>query len=489
MGSTYFVRRDKYWRYNHNTGALDRGFPRNFHADWLGCGGRRRMRLMSGPTNSTSNSHNGTPVTYEVLRLTPSHNEHRQWLRELEHNLGDMLDFWSDVKQIDGSTVDIMVPPAIQADIRDTLAAKGLEFTVMTGDVGAALASQERQRVQRRASQPSTQALSDFDYTVYHTYDEIQQWVNDVVAEYPSLVTRFELPSKSYEGRVISGLKISSGGGGSKPAVYFEGGIHAREWISPATVMYMTANLLSDYISGVPDVQDLINKLDWYIVPSLNVDGYVYTWTDDRLWRKTRSSNVQDTGSGCTGTDPNRNWPYEWGGEGTSAFPCSNVYRGNEPLSEQEVEAVVDFLREIKAGGQDFIWFIDWHSYSQLIISPWSFSAEVDDPEDMTDQLNAGDAMVNAILATHGKTYTAGPTAKLLYAAAGASNDWGYVPYVDGNDKTLGGLGAKYSYVVELRDTGDYGFLLPEDQILPTAEENYAGMIAMAHFIIANEAI
>ncbi|XP_071479246.1 carboxypeptidase B-like [Diadema antillarum] len=328
---------------------------------------------------------------YEVLRLTPSHDEHRQWLRELEHNLGDTLDFWSDVKQIDGSTVDIMVPPALQADIRDTLAAKGLEFTVMTADVGATLASQEQQRVQQRASQPSTQALSDFDYTMYHNYKEIQQWVDDVVAEYTGLVTRFELPSESYESRVISGLKISSGGGGSKPAVYFEGGIHAREWISPATVMYITATMLRDYSYGTdPDVQELIDKLDWYIVPSLNVDGYVYTWTDDRLWRKTRSNNDHAGGSGCTGTDPNRNWPFEWGGEGTSVFPCSNVYRGEKALSEQEVEAVVDFLREKKAAGQDFIWFIDWHSYTQLVISPWSFSAEEDVPKDMDDQKPLG---------------------------------------------------------------------------------------------------
>ncbi|XP_072164164.1 carboxypeptidase B-like [Diadema setosum] len=402
---------------------------------------------------------------YEVLRLTPSHDEHRQWLRELEHNLGDMLDFWSEVKQIDGSTVDIMVPPAIQEEIRDTLAAKGLEFTVMTGDVGATLASQEQQRVQRRASQPSTQSLSDFDYSIYHNYDEIQQWVDDVVAEYPSLVTKFELPIESYEGRVISGLKISSGGGGSKPAVYFEGGIHAREWISPATVMYMTANLLSDYGTD-PGVQELIDKLDWYIVPSLNVDGYVYTWTDDRLWRKTRSNNDHAGGSGCTGTDPNRNWPFEWGGEGASTFPCSNLYRGEKALSEQEVEAVVDFLREKKAAGQDFIWFIDWHSYTQLVISPWSFSAEEDDPKDMADQVQA------------------------FYApASGASTDWGYAPYITGEDKISGGLGAKYSYIVELRDTGEYGFLLPEDQILPTAEESYAGMKAMAIFIMAQERI
>ena len=64
----------------------------------------------------------------------------------------------------------------------------------------------------------------------------------------------------------------------------------------------------------------------------------------------------------------------------------------------------------------------------------------------------------------------------ILDEASGNSKDWGFK-----------GLGAKYSYVVELRDTGKYGFLLPEDQIIPTAEENYAAVLALAEFIFGND--
>ena len=58
--------------------------------------------------------------------------------------------------------------------------------------------------------------------------------------------------------------------------------------------------------------------------------------------------------------------------------------------------------------------------------------------------------------------------------AYGASVDWAYE-----------GAGIKYSFALELREKLDsyYGFLLPQDQILPTARETYAGLSAMARTI------
>lgn len=54
--------------------------------------------------------------------------------------------------------------------------------------------------------------------------------------------------------------------------------------------------------------------------------------------------------------------------------------------------------------------------------------------------------------------------------AAGGSEDW-----------TYGSLGVKYSFSVELRDTGRYGFLLPPDQIIPTGEETFEGLKALVN--------
>merc|ERR1712059_76485 len=44
--------------------------------------------------------------------------------------------------------------------------------------------------------------------------------------------------------------------------------------------------------------------------------------------------------------------------------------------------------------------------------------------------------------------------------------------------------GIPYSYGIELRDTGMYGFLLPPDQIIPTGEETWAFHLTVAREII-----
>ena len=64
-----------------------------------------------------------------------------------------------------------------------------------------------------------------------------------------------------------------------------DGGIHAREWISPATV----SGILRDIVENSnTSYSSLLSSLDIYLLPLVNPDGYEYSRTKDRLWRKVR---------------------------------------------------------------------------------------------------------------------------------------------------------------------------------------------------------
>ena len=66
-----------------------------------------------------------------------------------------------------------------------------------------------------------------------------------------------------------------------------------------------------------------------------------------------------------------------------------------------------------------------------------------------------------------------GCIACILYVCSGTASDW-----------AAGELGIPYSYTMELRDTGTYGFLLPPEQIIPTARETWAFHLTAAREII-----
>lgn len=72
---------------------------------------------------------------------------------------------------------------------------------------------------------------------------------------------------------------------------------------------------------------------------------------------------------------------------------------------------------------------------------------------------------VAAIKAVHGTSFDYGPICSTIYKATGSSVD--YVNDVVKSD---------YTFTSELRDTGNYGFVLPANQILPSGEEAYAGV-------------
>jgi len=391
-----------------------------------------------------------TPRTFHnstVIRLNVTEKKDLEYLFTLFRQ-NRTLDFWTDPLSL--GDIDIRVPPENQENFYAELQKRNIYFHHLISDIQPLV---ERQKISENPL--------DF-YDSYHTYDEIITWVKSLPALYPNLVTLVPL-GQSYQKRELLAVKISSSTT-AKPAIWIDGGIHAREWITPATVIYILGTLLENYQKD-QTVTTIIDGLDIYVLPLFNVDGYAYTWQTDRMWRKTRSPNA---GSTCIGTDPNRNWDYMWGGSGSSSNPCTEDYRGSVAFSEIETRTVGLYIKNAGI----FKGYINFHSYSQLWMSPWGYTSAL--PKDYTVQNTLSARCVAALQAVHGTRYQYGPIATTIYPASGSSADYTYA------------AGVLYSYGVELRDTGRFGFLLPPEQIRPTGEETLAAVLVWAATILTS---
>lgn len=75
-----------------------------------------------------------------------------------------------------------------------------------------------------------------------------------------------------------------------------------------------------------------------------------------------------------------------------------------------------------------------------------------------------------AIYDTYGSEFQYGPVSTTIYPSTGSTID-----YLYHTEKI------PCPFAVELRDTGRYGFLLPEDQIMEVVDEMYPAYMLMAH--------
>ncbi|KAI1093240.1 hypothetical protein F5B19DRAFT_491573 [Rostrohypoxylon terebratum] len=429
---------------------------------------------------------------YKIFRVTPgddiaafeSHLESLEAI-DLTHNHG----------HIGEEHFDVAVPP------ENLSAFEELNFTstVLSEDLGADIAL-EGDLAKYPGRELSAAALPDFSwFSAYHDYADHLVFLEDIHSSFSSnseLITA----GKSFEGRDIQGIHLwGSSGKGSKPAIVWHGNVHAREWISSKVVEYLTYQLVANYGNDTT-IKGFLDNYDFYILPIVNPDGFIYTQTTNRLWRKNRQTR---SGTSAIGTDVNRNWPYKWDGEGSSTSPGSVLNRNkwdilfvvdknhicyhlakrvfdttngvdaNRPLLPRYRGAAAGDTPEntgIRTLGDQLTnttgikLYVDWHSYGQYILTPYGYSCTAA-TTNQDKQNSLAKSLATAIEKPYGTRFTAGPTCATLYATAGGSND-----YVTDVNK------AEYGWAIELRDTGRNGFTLPADQILPTGIEIWEGI-------------
>ena len=159
---------------------------------------------------------------YTVYQVTIKGQEDLKALDLIEKKLKNKLDYWTEHKR--SGYVHVMIKPDLKLFFEEALKFAKLEFDVYIQDVATLI----KKQIDLNEAKVSASG-ADFDYGKYHTLDEINHWMNDLESAYPKLVTVFNV-SRSYQKRDIYALKISVPNASKKPAIWLDGGIHAREW-------------------------------------------------------------------------------------------------------------------------------------------------------------------------------------------------------------------------------------------------------------------
>uniref|UniRef100_A0A1I8MX13 Peptidase M14 domain-containing protein n=1 Tax=Musca domestica TaxID=7370 RepID=A0A1I8MX13_MUSDO len=398
---------------------------------------------------------------YKIFEVVPQTKEQIDFLFDLS-KYEDLYDFFA-LKKIPNHVARVMVNPNEEENFLTALASLDLSPRVINENVGKTIEREFQLTKLKRSLSPFT-GKGRLSTERYYSHGEINAYIEDLAERYPARVAVQQV-GKSYEGRDIKTITISNGDGRkNKNVIFMDGGFHAREWISPAAVLYVIDQLVENFEEN----SALLADYDWVILPVVNPDGYEHTQTGTlaRMWRKTRKPYTY-LGKTCYGADPNRNFDFHWNEEGASNNPCVDTYAGPKAFSENETMIVSDLLHSLKGRG---VMYLTIHSYGNYLLYPWGWTADL--PETWPDLDEVARAGGDAIYEATGTVYSVGSSTNVLYIAAGASDDYAFY------------AGFPISITMELPGGGLTGFDPPASKIDQFVTETWIGIRAMAHKVV-----
>jgi carboxypeptidase A len=381
---------------------------------------------------------------YKVYRITVENEEMAKVLQHLENHNPEYM-FWETASNA-RQAADLVVPPHKLPEFEDIMAKYNMKAVKLADNLQSLIDNEHGTK--------TYSADAEFGWDDYYPLNKMYEWMDKILAKYPNIVTGFTVGT-SYEGRVIRGIKISYKPGNK--GVFIESNIHAREWVTSASATWIANELLT---SKDPVIRDVAENVDWYVLPVANPDGFEFTHTSNRMWRKTRMPSSEF----CWGADPNRNFGHLWMTGGASDNPCSDTYAGHKAFSEPETKALADFYLTIE---KNIVAYVDFHSFSQLLMYPYG-STQGGRINNEQEHIEVGKAMQKKLSERFGTKYQFGNIVTTIYVASGGSIDW-----IKGVPDT------PFVFVYEMRDTGRYGFILPAKEIIPNAQETIDSLVEM----------
>lgn len=224
-------------------------------------------------------------------------------------------------------------------------------------------------------------------YACYETVEETFAAADGIAAAKPQLATWIDIGDSWNKAQGLGGydlrvLKLTNSAiGGTKPKLFINAAIHAREYTTAPMVLSF-ARWLSDGYGVNADATWILDHHEVHLLLQTNPDGRKKAEAG-LSWRK--NTNTDYCAGNSIGADLNRNFSFQWnstGGAGSSGNECDLTYRGPTPSSEPETQSVESYIRSLwpdrrgpglndAAPADTSGIHLDMHSYSELVLWPW----------------------------------------------------------------------------------------------------------------------
>ncbi len=249
----------------------------------------------------------------------------------------------------------------------------------------------------------------------------VEQLLQAYHERYPTITALIEI-GRTHRNRPIWALRISDDDAAAgvpdldEPAVLFNAAHHGSELLSIEYVLDAIDTLVAGH-GRDPQVTAWVEGLEIWCVPLVNVDGNHMFMHESRF--AIRKNGFDGNGDGFAdpfeGVDLNRNYPFGWGGEGSSDMPMHKWYRGPGPGSEPETQAMMGLAER-----ERFAAVLSFHTFGTDVYSAYGLAGARNPKPDVNraiGQLIAAAAPEQP----NGNSYA---VRKGAYPVAGSDQDW-----------------------------------------------------------------
>jgi len=189
------------------------------------------------------------------------------------------------------------------------------------------------------------------DFTHYHTYGEVVEFLNLWAKEYPNLVDLYSV-GKSFEERDIWQITITNKATGKdtdKPAMFLEGNRHAGEVTGAESALWLAWHVLTQYGKD-PEITKLVDTRTLYVRVKNNPDGSeLYLNTAQSLRSTVRP--YDDDRDGLLDEDP----PEDIDGDGFILQMRKKVEPGKGTMTIDPKDPTGRLMIRAEAGKGDYI--------------------------------------------------------------------------------------------------------------------------------------